>query len=60
LVNSLPRLAIWRSVIMTILRDIPREFKNTEGRLFLNLSQAELAAPAAVISNTMTKVALSN
>jgi hypothetical protein len=45
---------------MTILRDIPREFKNTEGRLFLNFTQAELAIPAAVTSNTITKVALSN
>jgi hypothetical protein len=60
LVNSLPRLAICFSVILTILRDIPREFKNTEGRLFFQLTQAQLAAPAAVTSNTMEKVALSN
>jgi hypothetical protein len=45
---------------MTILRDIPREFKNTEGRHFLHPMQAELAAPTAVTSNTITKVALSN
>jgi transposase len=45
---------------MTILRDIPREFKHTEGRLFLHLTQAELAIPAAVTSNNITKVALSN
>jgi hypothetical protein len=58
--NSLPSLEIWLSVIMTILRDIPREFKNTEGRLFLHHTQAELAIPAAVTSNNFTKVALSN
>jgi hypothetical protein len=45
---------------MTILRDIPREFKHTEGRLFFHPMQPELAAPAAVTSNTITKVALSN
>jgi hypothetical protein len=45
---------------MTTLRDIPREFKNTEGRLFLHLPQAELAVPKVVTSNTITKVALSN
>jgi hypothetical protein len=45
---------------MTILRDIPREFKNTEGRLFLHSTQAELAVSTAVISNSITKVALSN
>jgi hypothetical protein len=60
MVNSLPRLAIWPSVIMTILRDIPREFKNTEDRLFPHPTQAELAVPAAVTSNAITKVALSN
>ena len=37
---------------MTILRDIPREFKHTEGRLFFHSSQAELAVPEAVASNT--------
>jgi hypothetical protein len=45
---------------MTILRDIPREFKYTEGRLFFHSWQAELAVSAAVTSNTITKVALSN
>jgi hypothetical protein len=45
---------------MTILRDIPREFKHTEGRLLFHSWQAELAVPAAVTSNAITKVALPN
>jgi hypothetical protein len=45
---------------MTILRDIPREFKHTEGRLLFHFWQAELAVPAAVNSNTIKKVALAN
>jgi hypothetical protein len=45
---------------MTILRDIPREFKHTEGRLLFHSWQAELAVPTVVTSNTIRKVALSN
>jgi hypothetical protein len=45
---------------MTILRDIPREFKHTEGRLFFHSWQAELAVPVSVATKITTKVALSN